>query len=129
MGVGTPYDIVQSVARGVDIFDCVHPTRLARHKTAMTWYGRINISNQIYMNDDRPLVESCACYTCQHFSRAYLRHLVKSGEMLGSILLSIHNLHSLIHLTSTIRAKIIAGKFQDFFKDFLDQYQANGESQ
>ena len=127
MGVGTPYDIVQSVARGIDIFDCVHPTRLARHKTAMTWYGRINISNQAYKDDDRPLVENCECYTCQNFTRAYLRHLTKSGEMLGSILLSIHNLHSLIDLTSTLRKRILAGDFQAFFNDYLDQIETSGE--
>jgi queuine tRNA-ribosyltransferase len=127
MGVGTPYDLVQSVARGIDLFDCVHPTRLARHKTAMTWYGRINISNQVYKNDGRPLVENCACYTCRKFSRSYLRHLVKSGEMLGPILLSIHNLHSLIDLSTTIRKKILAGEFQFFLKDYLDRVAQPGD--
>lgn len=129
MGVGTPYDIIQSVARGIDIFDCVNPTRLARHKTAITWYGRINISNQIYSKDDRPLVENCTCYTCQGFSRAYLRHLVKSGELLGSILLSIHNLHSLIDLTTTLRNLIIKGKFQDFLDEYLANISSTGVDQ
>ena len=128
MGVGTPYDIVQSVARGIDIFDCVNPTRLARHKTAITWYGRINVSNQIYSTDERPLVDDCTCYTCQHFSRAYLRHLVKSAELLGPILLSIHNLHSLIDLTSTLRGKILEGKFQDFYTEYLDIIKNDGEA-
>lgn len=127
MGVGTPYDIIQGVARGIDLFDCVNPTRLARHKTAITWYGRINIAKHIYRSDERPLVEDCACYTCQHFSRAYLRHLVKSRELLGPILLSIHNLHSLIDLTSTLRSLIIAGKFQAFYKEFLTTYENNGD--
>ncbi len=127
MGVGEPYDIVQSVSRGIDIFDCVNPTRLARHKTAINWFGRINISNQIYSEDERPLVENCTCYACQHFTRAYIRHLVKSNEMLGSILLSIHNVHSLLDLTSTMRTKILEGKFQEFREDFLSQYEANGD--
>jgi len=126
MGVGTPYDIVQGVARGIDVFDCVNPTRLARHKTAITWYGRINISNQVYASDKNPLVENCSCYTCQHFSRAYIRHLVKSNELLGPILLSIHNLHSLINLTSTLRSSILEGKFQDFFNGYLSNFENNG---
>ena len=129
MGVGTPYDIVQSVARGIDIFDCVNPTRLARHKTAITRFDRINISNQVYRTDDRPLVEDCTCYACQHFSRAYLRHLVKSNEMLGPVLLSIHNIHTMLDLTSTIRAKILAGEFQSYLKDYLAAYEANGDQQ
>lgn len=128
MGVGTPYDIVQGVARGIDLFDCVNPTRLARHKTAITWYGRINISNKIYSSDERPLVDNCTCYTCQHFSRAYIRHLFKSNELLGPILLSIHNLHSLIDLTSTLRSLILEGKFQDFLNDYLSYYENNGEA-
>jgi queuine tRNA-ribosyltransferase len=127
MGVGTPYDIIQSVARGIDIFDCVNPTRLARHKTALTWYGRINISNQTYRADHRPLVKDCTCYTCQHFSRAYLRHLIKSNEMLGPILLSIHNLHSLIDLTSTLRRLILEGNFHDFLEEYLGTFNNNGE--
>jgi queuine tRNA-ribosyltransferase len=127
MGVGTPYDIVQSVARGIDIFDSVNPTRLARHKTAITWYGRINISNQIYSADKRPLVDNCSCYTCQEFSRAYLRHLVKSNELLSSTLLSIHNLHSLISLTSTLRSNILKGSFDDFIKDYLSKIEELGE--
>ena len=129
MGVGTPYDIVQSVARGIDIFDCVNPTRLARHKTAITRFGRINISKQVYSSDVRPLVEHCTCYTCQHFSRAYLRHLVKSNEMLGPVLLSIHNIHTMLELTSTIRSKILSGEFQGFLKDYLSTYEANGDQQ
>ena len=126
MGVGTPYDIIQGIARGIDIFDCVNPTRLARHKTAITWYGRINISKQIYRSDERALVEDCSCYTCQNFSRAYLRHLVKSQELLGSILLSIHNLHSLIGLASTLRLLILQGKLRDFLLEYLANYSNAG---
>lgn len=120
MGVGTPLDIVQGVARGIDIFDCVNPTRLARHKTAITRHGRINISNKIYSTDKRPLVPGCTCYTCQNYSRAYLRHLVKANEMLGPTLLSIHNLHMLIELTTSLRQSILDGTFNDFLDDFLE---------
>ncbi len=127
MGVGTPYDIIQSVARGIDLFDCVNPTRLARHKTAITWYGKINISNQVYARDELPLVENCSCYTCQGFSRAYIRHLFKSNELLGPILLSIHNLHSLIDLTSTLRRLILERKFQGFLIDYLDVIENSGD--
>ena len=127
MGVGTPYDIIQGIARGIDLFDCVNPTRLARHKTAITWFGRINISKHIYRSDERPLVEDCNCYTCQNFSRAYLRHLTKSRELLGPILLSIHNLHTLIDLTSTLRSLIMKGKFQPFLKEYLAQFESDGD--
>ena len=121
MGVGTPLDIVQGVARGIDLFDCVEPTRLARHKAAFTKFGRINISKKIYQSDSRPLVEGCACYTCQNFSRAYLRHLVKSNELLGPTLISIHNLHILIDLSSSLRKSIIDGTFSKFISNFLEQ--------
>ncbi|RME06104.1 MAG: tRNA guanosine(34) transglycosylase Tgt, partial [Anaerolineae bacterium] len=98
MGVGTPEDLVNGVLRGVDIFDCVLPTRLARHKAAFTPAGKLNIARAEFARDPRPLVEGCSCYTCSRFSRAYLRHLVTAREMLGATLLSIHNLHTLIDL-------------------------------
>ena len=119
MGVGTPEDLVNGVSRGVDIFDCVLPTRLARHNAAMTRYGgRLNILNAQYARDDQPLDPQCACYTCQHFTRAYVRHLIISKEMLAAILLSIHNLHTLIDLTHDIRQSILAGQFEDFANHF-----------
>ena len=127
MGVGTPLDIVQGVARGIDLFDCVNPTRLARHKTAITRSGRINISNQIYKNDPLPLVQNCSCYTCQNFSRAYLRHIVKANELLAPTLLSIHNLHTLIDLSSTLREAILTGKFEVFLSDFLQNARQSGD--
>jgi queuine tRNA-ribosyltransferase len=120
MGVGTPLDIINSVVRGIDLFDCVNPTRLARHKTAYTKFDKINISNKIYEMDPLPLVEDCSCYTCQNFSRAYLRHLVKSNEMLGSTLLSIHNLHIMVDLTASIRQAIIDGHFAEFSAPYLN---------
>ena len=129
MGVGTPLDIIQGIARGIDIFDCVNPTRLARHKTAITRFGRINITKKIYEKDPSPLVENCSCYACQNYSRAYIRHLVRANELLGPILLSIHNLHVLIDLSSTLRRVILEGHFQTYLKDFLAKKEENGETQ
>jgi len=129
MGVGTPLDIVQGIARGIDIFDCVNPTRLARHKTAITRTGRLNITNKAYENDPSPIVKGCACYACQNYSRSYIRHLIRANEILGPILLSIHNLHVLIDLSATIRKEIIKGSFQYFKKDFLSLPKENGASQ
>ena len=121
MGVGTPLDIVQGVARGIDIFDCVNPTRLARHKTAITTYSRINISKSVYEDDPSPLDTECDCYTCQHYSRSYLRHLTRANEILGPILLSIHNLHVLIDLAATLRSVIRKGEFNTFYQGFLSR--------
>lgn len=118
MGVGTPEDLVEGVARGIDIFDCVLPTRVARHGTALTLRGQMNMRNAIHAEDTRPIDQACTCYTCIHFSRAYLRHLVKANEILGHQLLSIHNLHVLIHLAQEVRAAIVAGAFEAFRWDF-----------
>ena len=119
MGVGTPEDLVNGVSRGVDIFDCVLPTRLARHNAAMTRFGaRLNIVNAQYARDEQPLDQQCTCYTCQNFSRAYIRHLIISKEMLAATLLSIHNLHTLIDLTHDMRQSILAGQFEDFANHF-----------
>ena len=119
MGVGTADDLVQAVRRGVDLFDCVLPTRLARHGAAMTRRGRLNISAQTYARDPRPLEGECMCYTCQHFSRAYLRHLIMAKEMLAATLLSLHNLHVLLTLVRDMRAAILAGAFDQFADEFL----------
>jgi len=129
MGVGTPVDIVQGVARGIDIFDCVNPTRLARHKTAITRTGRLNITKKIYEKDPSPLVTDCSCYACKNYSRAYIRHLVRSNEILGPILLSIHNLHVLIDLSATLRKEILEGSFQAFLIDFLAKSEEIGVPQ
>jgi queuine tRNA-ribosyltransferase len=120
MGVGTPEDLVHGVMRGVDIFDCVLPTRLARHKAAFLGRGRINLGKAEFANDPRPIDTSCTCYTCQNFTRAYLRHLISVKEMLASTLLSIHNLHSLLQLAAEMRAAIIAGNFNQFARDFFN---------
>jgi queuine tRNA-ribosyltransferase len=119
MGVGTPQDLIEGVRRGVDIFDCVLPTRLARHNTAMTRYSRLNLQNAHYTQDPYPIDSDCSCYTCQHFSRAYLRHLINAKEMLAATLLSIHNLHTLINLAREMREAIIEGKFEKYAEDAL----------
>lgn len=119
MGVGTPEDMVNSVQRGVDIFDCVLPTRLARHNAAIMRHKRLNLANAIFSQDPSPIDETCTCYTCQHFSRAYLRHLVVAKEMLSATLLSIHNLHTLIHLAHDMRQAILEERFDTFIAEFF----------
>ncbi len=107
MGVGTPADIVTGVENGIDIFDCVLPTRLARHHAAMTTTGRLNLMNAIFARDEEPIDQSCTCYTCRTFSRAYLRHLIIAREMLSASLLSIHNIHTLIRTINALREDIL----------------------
>jgi queuine tRNA-ribosyltransferase len=112
MGVGTPEDLVQGIKRGVDLFDCVLPTRLGRNNAAfLRRGGRLNLKNAEYIRDSNPIDADCACYACRHFTRAYLRHLIQTNEMLSATLLSIHNLHTLIHLAKDLRAAIIRGDF------------------
>jgi queuine tRNA-ribosyltransferase len=123
MGVGSPEDILHSIARGIDIFDCVLPTRLARHQAAFTHAGRINLVNAQYFADPDPLEESCECYTCKNFSRAYLRHLIMAKEMLAATLVSIHNIHFLLELTRCSREAILAGNFSGFSGNFLESYK------
>ena len=119
MGVGSPADLVNGVLRGVDIFDCVLPTRLARHHAAITRTGRLNLVNAIHQADPRPIDEACPCYTCQHFSRAYLRHLILAREMLAATLLTIHNLHTLITLMHDLRQSILDGSIEAFAAQFF----------
>ena len=127
MGVGTPIDLVNSISRGIDIFDCVLPTRLARHNAAMTRYGkRLNVVNAQFARDPQPIDEDCQCYTCHNFSRAYIRHLIIAKEMLSATLLSIHNLHTLIKLTTDIRQAILADQFTDFANDYFQNANQNG---
>jgi queuine tRNA-ribosyltransferase len=118
MGVGTPVDLIEGIRRGIDIFDCVLPTRLARHQAAMTRTGRINMLNAVNARDPRPIDENCTCYTCQHFSRAYIRHLIVSREMLASTLLSIHNITTLLNLVREARKAILSGKFEHFAENY-----------
>ena len=122
MGLGTPPQIIEMIARGVDMFDCVLPTRLARNGTAFTADGTINLKNAPYAEDSSPIEKDCRCYACKNFTRAYLRHLVKAEEILGLRLISIHNLHFYIGLARNAREHILAGTFQDFRKDFVANY-------
>ncbi len=119
MGVGTPEDLVEGIRRGVDIFDCVLPTRLARHRAAMILNGRMNMLNAAYTHDARPIDETCGCYTCQKFSRAYLRHLVMAKEMLAATLLSIHNIFTLLRLVREARQAIIDQRFEEWAGELL----------
>ncbi|MCB8945552.1 MAG: tRNA guanosine(34) transglycosylase Tgt [Ardenticatenaceae bacterium] len=123
MGVGAPEDIVKGVLCGVDIFDCVMPTRLARNGSAFVLGGRMNLRNAQFKQDPAPLTADCTCYTCQNFSRAYLRHLVTAKEILAHILLTIHNVHFLLELMRNIRQAVADGRFPQFAHDFLSHYQ------
>jgi queuine tRNA-ribosyltransferase len=121
MGVGKPEDIIAAVRRGVDMFDCVIPTRNARTGFLYTHHGIIKIRNSRYQDDTRPLDENCGCYTCQHYSRAYLRHLDKCGEILGARLNTIHNLYYYQELMREIRAAIEADRFDDYVSEFYSK--------
>jgi queuine tRNA-ribosyltransferase len=127
MGVGTPEDLINSIARGIDIFDCVLPTRLARHNAAFSSGGRLNLMNLTLAQDNRPIDEACSCYTCRTFTRAYLRHLIVAKESLAGTLLSIHNLHALIQLVSDIRESIMDSSFESKIQSWLAQWQGNAE--
>src|SRR5512138_2973603 len=111
MGVGTPEDLIEGVRRGVDIFDCVLPTRLARHHSAFSPEGRLNLMNATFSRDERPIDGTCDCYACRTFSRAYIRYLIVAKELLAGTLLSIHNLRALIRLMEQVRGLIAAGTF------------------
>jgi queuine tRNA-ribosyltransferase len=119
MGVGTYREMVQAIAAGIDLFDCVIPTRLARHANALVGGERWNLRNQKYREDFHPLDATCSCYTCQNFSRAYLSHLLRSRELLGYTLLSIHNITELIRFTQQIRQTILSGTFTSTFQQWL----------
>ncbi|MCP1576560.1 queuine tRNA-ribosyltransferase [Herbaspirillum rubrisubalbicans] len=120
MGVGTPEDLVEGVANGVDMFDCVMPTRNARNGWIFTRYGDVKIKNAKYKNDDRPFDESCDCYACKNFSRAYLHHLHRAGEILGARMNTVHNLHYYLQLMQEMRDAIDAGTFQEFVRKFKE---------
>ena len=127
MGVGTPEDLIDGVARGIDIFDCVLPTRLARHHAAFAPEGRLNLMNAAFARDDGPIDETCDCYTCKTFTRAYIRHLIVAKEYLAGTLISIHNLRALIRLVEQIRTYIEDGSFESRMPELLDQWHGNAE--
>ncbi|MCL2368093.1 MAG: tRNA guanosine(34) transglycosylase Tgt [Oscillospiraceae bacterium] len=121
MGVGTPANLIESVARGVDMFDCVMPARNGRHGHLFTWEGVININNEKHRADQSPVDASCDCPTCPRYSRAYLRHLFKSGEMLAMRLAVIHNLYFYNTLMTKMREAIEAGRFEDFRREYVER--------
>jgi queuine tRNA-ribosyltransferase len=127
MGIGDPEGILEVIERGIDMFDCVLPTRLGRTGAALTSAGRLNLRNARHARDPRPLDERCACPACSRFSRGYLRHLVNQGELLGLRLLSLHNLHFLLELTASARRAIVAGRLSDFKREALRRLTAESE--
>jgi queuine tRNA-ribosyltransferase len=126
MGVGTPEDIVEAVLAGIDLFDCVLPTRNARNGWLFTREGTIKLRNSRYRNDTRPVDADCSCYTCRRFSRAYLHHLQRVGEMLGARLNTLHNLHYYQELMAGLRAAIERGALQDFVDGFRARRRGSG---
>ena len=123
MGVGSPDCLVEGVARGVDMFDCVLPTRIARNGTVLTRRGKLIVRNAEYARDFTPLDPECGCYTCRHYTRAYIRHLIKAGEVLGIRLTTIHNLHFVLSLMEEIRQAVREERMIDFARKFLHEYQ------
>ena len=127
MGVGTPVNILEAVDRGVDFFDCVYPSRNGRHGHVYTADGKLNLFNAKYELDDRPIEEGCQCPACRHYSRAYIRHLLKAKEMLGMRLCVLHNLYFYNHLMEEIRDAIDAGNYKSFKKQKIERYEQNQE--
>jgi queuine tRNA-ribosyltransferase len=122
MGLGTPAQMIELIARGVDMFDCVLPTRVARNGTAFTRRGAFGLKGGAYKADFRPIEENCGCFACQHFTRAYLRHLLKVNEILGLRMVSVHNSHLFLKIMAEVRAAIAAGTFAEFYRDFIANY-------
>ena len=121
--MGTPVEILNSVERGVDMFDCVWPTRVARNGMVMTDEGRMNIKNACYRLDERPLDENCDCFACRNYSRAYLSHLFRSGELTSHRLLSMHNIRFLTRTMERVRESIENGTFLKFKEEFIKKYE------
>lgn len=128
MGVGSPGAILDAVERGIDMFDCVLPTRIARHSAAMTSTGRMILKNKEFERDFTPLDHECDCYTCKYYTRAYLRHLVKADEILGARLITIHNIHFLLNFMKNIREAIKEDRFLEFKAEFYEKYGLNESS-
>ncbi|MCH8019088.1 tRNA-guanine transglycosylase, partial [candidate division KSB1 bacterium] len=127
MGMGKPEDLVEAVSLGIDMFDCVIPTRNGRKGQLFTWSGTINVRNAAYKEDFLPVDETCKCYTCLNFSRAYLRHLFHSAELLGLRLGSLHNLYFYHQLTQQMRQSIESNNFNSWKQDFLNHYKSSSE--
>ena len=123
MGVGSPDCLIEGVMRGIDMFDCVLATRIARNGTAMTSRGKVVVRNGRYKEDFTPLDPECDCYCCRHYTKAYLRHMVNVNEMMGGMLLSLHNISFLTKLMRDIRKSILGGYFLDFRKEFYRKYE------
>ena len=126
MGVGDPIDIIENVMRGIDIFDCVSPTRLARHGHAYTWDGKINLKNNQYKEDFTPIDSECNCYACKNYTKAYIRHLINVKETFGARLLSIHNIYFLTQLTKEIRENIKINNLENYRDAFVRRYYGEG---
>ncbi|MGL4980994.1 MAG: tRNA guanosine(34) transglycosylase Tgt [Fusobacteriaceae bacterium] len=122
MGVGEPIDMLEAVEAGIDMMDCVQPSRIGRHGTVFTKYGRLVIKNATYAEDDRPLDEGCQCYACRNYTRGYIRHLFKADEILGARLATYHNLYFLLKMMKDSRKAIIEGRFAEFKKEFMENY-------
>jgi queuine tRNA-ribosyltransferase len=128
MGVGTPTDLIIAVDSGIDMFDCVMPTRVARNGMLFTWKGKVRIKKEMYREDPRPLDEECDCYTCKNYSRAYLRHVFMAGEIISSRLNTLHNLHFYCQLMERARAAITEGRWEEYKKDCLQRFaHSDGE--
>ena len=127
MGVGDPIDIIENVIRGIDIFDCVSPTRLARHGHALTKYGKINLKNARYKRDFTPIEDTCDCYACKNYTKSYIKHLINANETFGARLLSIHNIRYLIRLTEEIRETIKNDNILEYKEEFIKNYYGEKE--
>ncbi len=129
MGVGEPLDMLEAVESGIDMMDCVQPTRIGRHGTVFTKYGRLVVKNAGYAEDDRPLDEGCNCYVCRNYSRGYIRHLLKAGEILGQRLTTYHNLYFLVQLMKNARKAILEDRFPEFKEEFVKNYTMGNSSE
>jgi len=127
MGLGDPIGILEIISRGIDMFDCVLPTRVARNQMVFTRDGVVKISKKIYERDFRPIDENCSCYMCRNYTRAYLRHLFKANEMLAGTLATIHNLQFLQTMIGQIRDAIAAGTFAEYKSAFIERYTASSD--
>ncbi len=126
MGLGTPPQMIEMIARGVDMFDCVLPTRIARNGTAFTRHSTLSLKNAGFAEDPGPIEEDCECHACRNFSRAYIRHLIKAEEILGLRLVTLHNLHFYLRLMRTARSAILEGRFVEFRREFVSSYRPHG---